>query len=323
MTEMDYLSIVREERKKSRALLIRRSDSNVSNQNFLKEQPEQQINETVPLSQSINIEKNSFAFRDFSLESYRVGLVPNLFYIPNAISVTDEFQLLESVAFAGTLSGDAWKQLKNRRLQSWGRSLTGDISDDKPLPSWLQKISEALVSYLIFDLCDTPNHVLINEYKTDEGILHHTDGPVYRDKVAILSLSSPCLMTFRRKLESQDVGGGNSGDVFSVLLQPRSLLVFSDTIYSLFMHGIADGKDTEVVGGTAPCVNMELAGVTEGQEVSAGSLPTNMPQYALFASMPATNISSVVIECSCAILYTLDLLSPPIYCRYVGSRAPL
>lgn len=115
------------------------------------------------------------------------------------------------------------------------------------------------------------DHVLINQYEATEGILHHTDGPVYLDTVAILSLSSSCLMTFRNKFNSEDIGKDDSvsEDVFSVLLQPRSLLVFSGIIYTQFMHGIADGTDgiCQIVGSTAPCINMTLANVIEGQKV--------------------------------------------------------
>jgi hypothetical protein len=78
-------------------------------------------------------------------------------------------------------------------------------------------------------------------------------------------------MTFRHKFSSKDIGkdGSLSEDVFSVLLQPRSLLVFSGIIYSQFMHGIADGSDgtCQFVGSTAPCINMDLANVIEGQKV--------------------------------------------------------
>lgn len=114
------------------------------------------------------------------------------------------------------------------------------------------------------------DHVLINQYEATEGILHHTDGPIYLDTVAILSLSSSCLMTFRHKFRSEDIGKDeNLGqDVFSVLLQPRSLLVFSGPVYSQFMHGIADGMPCQIVGDTAPCINMDLANVTKGQKVT-------------------------------------------------------
>mmetsp|Transcript_1985 Transcript_1985/g.2102 ORF Transcript_1985/g.2102 Transcript_1985/m.2102 type:complete len:164 (-) Transcript_1985:76-567(-) len=142
------------------------------------------------------------------------------------------------------------------------------------IPPWLEIIADNLIESCIFDDHNRPDHVLINQYEATEGILHHTDGPVYLDTVAILSLSSSCLMTFRNKFNSEDIGKDDSvsEDVFSVLLQPRSLLVFSGIIYTQFMHGIADGTDgiCQIVGSTAPCINMTLANVIEGQKIQRG-----------------------------------------------------
>lgn len=79
----------------------------------------------------------------------------------------------------------------------------------------------------------------------------HQDGPAYYPVVAILSLGSPVVMDFtphaRMKLESQGVidkdSDGGTFEVgkdkwlddhhpFSVLLMPRSLLIFKDKAYS-------------------------------------------------------------------------------------------
>lgn len=41
-----------------------------------------------------------------------------------------------------------------------------------------------------------PNHVLINEYHPDQGIMPHCDGPLYDPLVAILSLGSSVVFDF-------------------------------------------------------------------------------------------------------------------------------
>ena len=114
---------------------------------------------------------------------------------------------------------------------------------------------------------DLPNHVLINEYEIGDGILHHTDGPMYHDIVAIFSLSSSCLMTFKRKLETHEIDSSNDGDIFSVLLRPRSLLVFNNAVYTHYMHGIANAT-SDIVGSTAPCLNTDMTSVKDGDEVN-------------------------------------------------------
>jgi alkylated DNA repair protein alkB homolog 6 len=212
--------------------------------------------------------KVKFNFNSFILDSCKIGTAESIYYVPNAIESVTELHLIESVAFSGSRRKNAWIQLKNRRLQSWGKNVTGEVQDDDTLPGWLQDIATALVDTSIFKDTDLPDHVLINEYCAGDGILHHTDGPSYRDVVAILSLGSPCLMTFKKKLESRSIGNGDMGDVFSVLLQPRSLLVFTDTVYSHFMHGIDCGM-SDIVGASAPCWNMAQAAVSEGEEVDS------------------------------------------------------
>ncbi|KAG8633614.1 hypothetical protein MANES_18G121700v8 [Manihot esculenta] len=111
------------------------------------------------------------------------------------------------------------------------------------------------------------NHVLINEYLPDQGIMPHQDGPAYFPVVAILSLGSPVVMDFipHSRLrtctdtwDNNDVKSEGSGEEpseietdkrmdnhhpFSVLLMPRSLLIFKDNAYSDYLHGI---KDSEV-----------------------------------------------------------------------------
>lgn len=211
----------------------------------------------------------SFEISPFDLKNHRIGAFQNLFYIPDVITKANEFQLLESIAIGGLSTNNAWVQLKNRRLQSWGKSIPGSTATaaDEKLPPWLSNISNALVQSGVFERVEIPNHVLINEYQIGDGILHHTDGPMYRDIVAILSLSSSCLMTFKRKLATHEIDSRNDGDIFSMLLRPRSLLVFNNSVYSNFMHGIANST-SDVIGSTSPCLNTDITAVKDGDEVS-------------------------------------------------------
>ena len=75
-------------------------------------------------------------------------------------------------------------------------------------------------------------------------VVHHTDGPNYTNVSIIISLQTTAILTFRRKLGSHEIGEVDSKDIYSVVLEPRSLLVFSNDLYDNYLHGI----DTETQG---------------------------------------------------------------------------
>ena len=66
----------------------------------------------------------------------------------------------------------------------------------------------------------------------------HKDGPLYRNKVLILSLGSSCVMKFRKE------GGGES---FQVFLEEDSGLLFSEEIYDRYLHEIEE-KFEDLIG---------------------------------------------------------------------------
>ncbi|CAH8345847.1 unnamed protein product [Eruca vesicaria subsp. sativa] len=186
------------------------------------------------------------------LESFRVGLTPTVFYIPGFITDQEQTQLLDQI-YGG--SGSKWKTLKNRRLQNWGGMVHEKGLVPQELPSWLTKITTKIhESSGLFP--SAINHVLINEYHPDQGIMPHQDGPAYFPVVAILSLGSPVVMDFsphlrlRSSADDDDISSDQSGksglserdnqNSFSVLMMPRSLLIFKDDTYSDYLHGISD-----------------------------------------------------------------------------------
>ncbi|CAH8275951.1 unnamed protein product [Arabidopsis lyrata] len=183
------------------------------------------------------------------LESFRVGFTPTVFYIPGFITEEEQTQLLNHIYGA---SGSKWKTLKNRRLQNWGGMVHEKGLVPQELPSWLTKITAKICeSSGLFP--SAINHVLINEYHPNQGIMAHQDGPAYFPVVAILSLGSPVVMDFSPHLRLRSGDGYISKDQspcaesyeperdsFSVLMMPRSLLIFKDDAYSDFLHGISD-----------------------------------------------------------------------------------
>ena len=85
----------------------------------------------------------------------------------------------------------------------------------------------------------SPNHVLINEYTPDQGILPHEDGGAYYPVVATVSLGSSIVLDiYDKKL---DVNGKRQ-DVprWRILQEPRSALIMTEDIYKTYLHGISE-----------------------------------------------------------------------------------
>jgi hypothetical protein len=219
----------------------------------------------------------SITFNFDQMMNYRIGNIDSMYYIPNFLTEREGQQLLCSINTWGE-NFERWQYLRTRRLQLWksldnleklDKQIEGETESSHsnfPLP--LENLVETLVNSGIFDDAHRPNHILINDYKKDEGILHHTDGPNYFNKVAIISLNSSCLMTFRRNLSSDQIGIENGGDLFSVALCPNSLLLFDQCFYSDYMHGIASDKEYEIVGETIPCINKHLVDMNDGDIIT-------------------------------------------------------
>ncbi|KAG6401256.1 hypothetical protein SASPL_138107 [Salvia splendens] len=194
------------------------------------------------------------------MEKYVVGSVPTVMYIPEYISPAEEDLLLKNIDQAPL---SKWKTLKNRRLQNWGGVVHEKGLLAQQLPSWLKTVTNRI--YEESKLFPSAiNHVLINEYLPDQGIMPHQDGPAYMPVVAILSLGDPVVMDFvpHPNLESTDQTSENDSEdmihdepspteakiaskylPFSVVLMPRSLLIFKEMAYSGYLHGIKDSEN--------------------------------------------------------------------------------
>jgi alkylated DNA repair protein alkB homolog 6 len=173
------------------------------------------------------------------------GILSEILYYENAFSTKSEAMLMDLIYHEGEQS-NAWKQLKTRRLQCWGGMPENDSemkeNGDDAMPPWLNAICDVFVRNGFFPSDFPPNHVLINEYQPGQGIMHHTDGPRYLDRVVILSLGSSTLMSFRPRLSSEEIGNVSvketSVQSMSLFLKPGSLLYFTDEAYHNYLHGI-------------------------------------------------------------------------------------
>ncbi len=122
----------------------------------------------------------------------------------------------------------------------------------------------------------------------------HTDGPFYHPRAAILSLGGPAIFHFQRPRQAAAQGGDDDTAVGSLVLQPRSLLVFTGEAYEGHLHEIkavgeevvgmveedaaGEGEEEEAAGDDegrgvkqlkegAPVINLEAAGVKVGDVI--------------------------------------------------------
>ncbi|XP_078437722.1 oxidoreductase [Wolffia australiana] len=171
------------------------------------------------------------------MEDFVVGRpLRTLIYVPDFVSGDEEEQLLRHIY---EVPSSKWKCLKNRRLQNWGGVVHEMGLLPQELPPWMSRITRRISE--VTELFPSPiNHVLVNEYLPNQGIMPHQDGPAYFPVVAILSLGCAAVVDFTPHSRLAQCSSLTLEDRVSLLLMPRSLLIFKDEAYSDYLHGIED-----------------------------------------------------------------------------------
>ncbi|KAI9646223.1 hypothetical protein NHQ30_005663 [Ciborinia camelliae] len=199
-----------------------------------------------------------------SLDETQIKTLPSkAFYISDFITEEEERILLQKIA---TAPKPRWKQLTHRRLQTWPSDLTKNTLLDAPLPAWLTSpVISRLLSLPISRedqgrhiFSDSPhgrpNHVLINEYLPNQGIMPHKDGSAYHPVVCTVSLgASLCLEIYGEKAD----GTREEQPSWRILQEPRSLLITTDELYTNYYHGISE-IEADVNLNPATVANWEL-----------------------------------------------------------------
>jgi alkylated DNA repair protein alkB family protein 6 len=176
---------------------------------------------------------------DNALERFRIPDIPgSMFYVPDFIDHREEADLLNAIP------SNRWIQLQHRRLQTHPSSLSkSNALLGAPLPSWLvDPIISKFKSLGLFGDSPhhAPNHVLINEYNTNEGIMPHEDGAAYYPIVATVSLSSTLCFDIYEKTQDEEESRVKPTSKWRVLQEPRSLLVTCGSAYTDTLHGISE-----------------------------------------------------------------------------------
>ncbi|XP_017155017.2 alpha-ketoglutarate-dependent dioxygenase alkB homolog 6-like [Drosophila miranda] len=177
---------------------------------------------------------------------------PTAMYIPNFITSEEEQRILSHIE---RTPKPRWTQLLNRRLVNYGGvpHPNGMIAEE--IPEWLQSYVDKVNNLGVFE-SQNANHVLVNEYLPGQGILPHTDGPLFYPIISTISCGAHTVLEFaKREGTTAEEGDASVGDgdgdgdqagrvvLFKLLLEPRSLLILKDTLYSDYLHSIAETKE--------------------------------------------------------------------------------
>ncbi|THD19815.1 Calcium dependent cysteine protease [Fasciola hepatica] len=194
------------------------------------------------------------------LERYLLTtLPPTFYYVPDFITPKEEEFLWEHI-YASPLP--KWVVLKARRLQNWGGVPHPKGMLKETIPNWLQSFMDRVSALGIFGE-KRANHALVNEYLPGQGIFPHHDGPLYYPAVSTINLGSYGVLDFYKPVQDASDDESTISNtverryIGSVLLEPRSLNVVTDELYTHYMHGIAEARSDKFCPPDE-CGDMEL-----------------------------------------------------------------
>jgi alkylated DNA repair protein alkB family protein 6 len=144
------------------------------------------------------------------------------------------------------------------------------ITVREELPDWLRGCTSKLDAAGLFDGRNA-DHVLINEYLPGQGIMAHEDGPFFYPVIVNITLGSHTMLELSAKeTTSGDDADGDTASrvrIGKVLLQPNSMMVMRDDLYSC-LHGI-DEIAEDVVDESV--LNAAECGVSPGTVMPRGT----------------------------------------------------
>lgn len=157
---------------------------------------------------------------------------------------------------------------KWKRLEFASRSVTMfDFRVVQEIPPLLKVLIDMLLRIRAFPDTHPPNHVLVNEYQDQEGIMAHTDGPMYLDRTATFSIAGgDVLFNFTKRKANNSEDDDSNNDVMQLKLHGNgSLVVFTDDAYTNHCHSINDRIHNSVEHASCKCVN-----AVEGEQIQRG-----------------------------------------------------
>ncbi|GAW06752.1 alkbh6 protein [Lentinula edodes] len=200
---------------------------------------------------------------NLQLQAQAVDENREVFYIPNFVTEEEEGYLIHQ----GHSSTKLERACKSK---IWGGQLTGkNVLLSQPLPPFVEvhpNIVNRLQSTGVFRASThgAPNHIIVNEveFLFWQGIMPHQDGPAYHPVVATISLGTHTAFHYYKYTTGNQ--GQNATEptcedvariidptpVMSVLLEPRSVVITSGSLYTSRLHGIGNQIVDHFTAGT-------------------------------------------------------------------------
>lgn len=168
------------------------------------------------------------------------NMVKGLVYQDDFLSIEDEKLILSEIDNA------VWDTNLKRRVQHYGyiydykkKNIDQDFKIGK-LPDWLISLEERIRKD--FNLENSFDQVIINEYEPGQGISNHIDCiPCFEDIIISVSLLSSCVMQFSKDTEKHEL-----------LLNPRSILLLNGEARYNWKHGIKAVKNDKWLNTIIP-----------------------------------------------------------------------
>lgn len=107
------------------------------------------------------------------------------------------------------------------------------------IPNYLKNYVDRVNALNIFD-SKLANHILLNEYLPGQGILSHFDGPLFYQTISTISIGSHTVLEFNKPHLRDSDEKFEIVPEFKILVEPRSLIVLKDSLYTDYMHSISE-----------------------------------------------------------------------------------
>ena len=194
---------------------------------------------------SVNRKTDRVAEVDVVTPKPRAAIGRNVLDIAGLMYMTDFLDKKEEYKVLREIDGSAWSEELQRRVQHYGWKYDYKAREIDPsmhigaLPGWATELGQRLVNLGLLGV--TPDQVIVNEYRGDQGISMHTDSRSFADGIATISLLESWEMNFRL---------GN--DRRKIRLERRSVLVMHGDARYRWKHGLPKRKTEPNSPGMVP-----------------------------------------------------------------------
>lgn len=165
--------------------------------------------------------------------------IPGLVYLSEFLNEDEEHRVLRDI------DRSPWSEELQRRVQHYGWKYDYKAREIDPsmhigaLPRWARELGQRLVESGL--LGETPDQVIVNEYRGDQGISPHTDSRSFADGIATISLLESWEMNFRLGRDRR-----------KIRLERRSVLVMHGDARYRWKHELPKRKTEPNLPGMVP-----------------------------------------------------------------------